>query len=107
MQRLTMTVTTYPLPHSLPRGKLLAIADASQVELQCLQGCLWITVDYDVRDIVLEPGDTFRADVKRRALVFALKPSELSVQPVRDHTAAPAKPSHTLWRHPAGRGSLA
>lgn len=48
--------------------------------ITCVQGCLWITVDNDSRDIVLEPGQTHRTEAGARVLVFALQPSVATVK---------------------------
>ena len=40
----------------LMRG-LLEIPDAAGVRVSCSEGCLWITLDNDPRDIVLEPAE--------------------------------------------------
>lgn len=54
---------------------LHAIPDAAAVEIVCTQGSLWLTLDNDRRDIILEPGDRFEADAHRRGLLYALEPS--------------------------------
>lgn len=70
----------------LPRGELL---------VGCASGSLWLTLDDDPRDIVLEAGERIALDGRRRALAYALEDAVLEVAPV----AAPAtsgRPAH--WR---------
>lgn len=54
---------------SQPKGRVV----------ECLEGCLWITLDGEVRDVVIEGGQRFCPDSNRRALIQALKPSRVCV----------------------------
>jgi hypothetical protein len=68
-------------PHELrltPRG-LHEIPDVSGVRVACNQGSVWITLDHDPRDIVLEAGGVFSGTEHRRALVYAFTAAELVV----------------------------
>ncbi len=67
---------------------LYSVPDASLVRLTCLEGVLWITLDNDPRDIVVEAGAEFSSRDRRRALVYALKPSRLSMAPAEPVAAA-------------------
>lgn len=58
----------------LPRDELL---------VGCAGGSLWLTLDHDLRDIVLEPGDRLQVDGRRRVLAYALEDAVLEVSPVR------------------------
>ena len=71
-------------PHEiqLAAEALYSLPDASLLRLTCLAGALWITLDNDPRDVVLEAGATFATDQARRALVYALQPSRLYLEPV-------------------------
>jgi len=75
---------------SLEHQGLFEIADAAGVSLRCDDGDLWITLDNDPRDIVLRAGEVFTTDQHRRALVYALRSSTLTLQAraqrVRDST---------------------
>jgi len=62
-----------------PRG-LFEIPDVSGVQISCTQGSLWITLDHDTRDIVLEAGDSFVSTEHRRALVYAFQASTLALR---------------------------
>ena len=70
---------------SLPARQLFAIADASTARITCTGGCLWLTLDDDPRDVILEPGDSFATGEHRRALLYAMQGSSfrLSAQPQR------------------------
>jgi hypothetical protein len=89
------------LSFSLPNQSVLALPDAHEVDIECRSGALWITLDNDRRDIVLNPGQHFRADSHRRALVEAIEPScvRLSGQRLALAPAAPApKQQLSPWR---------
>ena len=71
------------LPHfdvDLPKHTTFTLADAHGVAVRCVAGSLWITLDGDIRDIVLAPGEGYAGDAHRRALVTALTPSRLAVE---------------------------
>jgi len=59
----------------LPARQLFELPDASCARILCTSGCLWLTLDDDPRDVILEPGDTFEAREPRRALLYALQGS--------------------------------
>jgi hypothetical protein len=60
---------------SMPKKAIFTLPDAHEVDIECQSGALWITLDHDRRDIVLEQGQRFRSDSHRRVLVAALEPS--------------------------------
>ena len=60
---------------SLPNKAVFTLPDAHDVDIECRTGALWITLDNDPRDIVLAPGQRFRTDAHRRALVAAMESS--------------------------------
>lgn len=69
---------THPSHHAsfdLPKGGLLRLDDMCGIKLHCLSGTLWLTLDNDPKDVVLEAGDSFVATAHRRAIVYALAPA--------------------------------
>lgn len=60
----------------------LHLPDHVRVELVCLSGCLWVTVDGDERDRILEPGDAFVSDGRDHAIVYALQASRVALRAV-------------------------
>lgn len=76
---------TRPAPSTarreLRRGATFALAHPQGQRVECLAGCLWITLDRDVRDFIVEAGESFVADRNRRVLVHALKASQVRVVP--------------------------
>lgn len=92
--------------HSLPDDLQLAhqatysLADAAGIQIACREGTLWLTLDGDPRDIVLEAGEAFSTPEHRRALVYALQPSRISL-------VAPVAANLSTARAPRGFSNLA
>ena len=81
----------------LDRRALFSLPDAAGVQIRCHSGSLWLTLDGDPRDIVLEAGDSFTSPEHRRALLYAFDASriELAAPPARPPRRIPA-PVRTL-----------
>ncbi|MGJ7511048.1 DUF2917 domain-containing protein [Variovorax sp. GT1P44] len=100
-----MTPRPQRLSLSMPKKAIFTLPDAHDVDIECQSGSLWITLDHDRRDIVLEQGQRFRSDSHRRVLVAALEPScvrftaeRLTVAAERARPERPASPWR-LWSH--------
>ncbi len=63
----------------LAHRDLHRVPDAAGLPIHCQAGSVWITLDHDTRDIVLEPGQSFATPEHRRALIFALEPACVSI----------------------------
>ncbi len=70
-----------PVTHELRRSATFALAHPQGQRVECLAGCLWITLDRDARDFIVEAGESFVADRDQRALVHALEASQVRVVP--------------------------
>lgn len=57
---------------SLQRGQTSRLPDARHTRLCSAEGTLWVTLDHDARDIVLEPGQCFIVPDDRGVTVSAL-----------------------------------
>jgi hypothetical protein len=64
---------------TLPARQLFEITDAAGVRILCTGGSLWLTLDHDPRDIVLQAGDSFEAEAPRRLLLYAFEPSTFAL----------------------------
>ncbi len=73
---------------NLPRQALFSIADAANVRIACAQGSIWITLDNDLRDIVLDDCQVFTTTEHRRAVIYAMKPSRITIAPLSSAPAA-------------------
>jgi hypothetical protein len=72
---------------SLAHQGMFSVADAAGLQMRCREGSLWITLDHDTRDIVLSAGESFLTTEHRRAIIYAIGASSLSLEMV------PAAPS--------------
>lgn len=78
------------VPHTrllLQRGQTSRLPEARDTHLCSAEGTLWVTLDHDVRDIVLEPGQCFVVPDSRGVTVSAL-----STRAVLDLRPAEARP---------------
>jgi hypothetical protein len=74
-----MNTTSNRFDLSLAHQATFQVTDAAGVQIACHRGSLWVTLDGDPRDIVLDEGQRFVATEHRRALIYALAPSSLSL----------------------------
>ena len=79
--RTPLQTTDFQL--ELPARGLLTLPDAAGIGIECRSGTVWLTLDHDPRDIVLNAGERFEGDVHRRALVSALEPSLVTISQAR------------------------
>lgn len=70
----------------MAKASIQEIKQALGVTIECLEGSVWITLDGDVRDLVLDAGQTCKIDRKRRALIQALDTARVRLVP----------PTHTI-----------
>lgn len=68
-----------PLDLTLAHQAMFSVSDAAGVQITCREGSLWVTLDDDQRDIVVDAGGSFLTTEHRRALIYAMKPSSLSL----------------------------
>jgi Protein of unknown function (DUF2917) len=73
----TGSATAFSL--NLRRQTLFSVPDAANVRIACVEGIVWITLDNDPRDIVLESCGVFTTTEHRRALVYAMEASRITV----------------------------
>ena len=86
-----MIAITHPYEVRLAARGLYAMADVSGLRIVCEHGSVWITLDCDPRDIVLEPGEIFRGSDHRRALIYALQTCQLTVGAGAVHTPSKSR----------------
>lgn len=79
-----MNTTPSPFDLTLAHKAMFSVSNASGVQIVCRSGSLWITLDDDPRDVVLDAGESFLTSEHRRALIYAIEESSLSL------VAAPA-----------------
>jgi hypothetical protein len=90
---------------SLGHQGLFDIADAAGVALRCDKGTVWLTLDNDPRDIVLEAGEVFTTEEHRHALVYALSAATITLraafQPQANSARAPEPIRVSFGLYPA------
>ncbi len=64
---------------NLERQEMVRLPQGASLSVKCLEGALWVTLDHDRRDIVLEPGEAFTTPADRGGIVYALKPSRMAL----------------------------
>ncbi len=94
------SVSTERFHLSLPSRAVFTVPDAAGVGIECRSGAVWVTLDRDPRDIVLEPGERFEGAEHRRMLVSALASSCITVTAARPAAMALARPAAAWspWR---------
>ncbi len=85
----------------IPAHQLLRLTDAGGTRLRAVAGTLWVTLDNDLRDIVLQSGDSLLVDSAQPVLVTALGGSATVA------VCGPARPAQAGWRHWLGRPAAA
>ncbi|HSV45642.1 MAG TPA: DUF2917 domain-containing protein [Ramlibacter sp.] len=78
-----MALVPAPFELQLAQRSLYRVNDAAGVRFTCREGVVWITLDNDLRDIVLEAGQHFTGDAHRKALIYAMRPSSLRIAPAQ------------------------
>lgn len=63
----------------LAEDQFLKLEGAVGARISSRRGSVWITQDGDIRDIVLERGDTFVIEREGPSIVQALEPAELAI----------------------------
>ena len=65
--------------HHLDKGRLHRLNHAQGLRIVALTGCLWVTQDHDLRDLVLEAGEGFTLDRDGGAVLSALSDTSFLV----------------------------
>ncbi len=66
---------------ALSPGEIVELDDARDTLLRVTRGVLWVTMEHDTRDIVLNAGDTFVVDRNGVTLAEAQGSTAVRVQP--------------------------
>ena len=63
----------------LRKGEIHRIQNGLGQRIEALSGCLWLTIDNDLRDIFVSPGEGFRVDRGGDTLLSAMADSRFVV----------------------------
>lgn len=76
-----MRVNAPPFRVSLQWDHPLTLIDGLGTCITARRGAVWITIDNDLRDVVLESGESFRLEKRDRVIVQAIGKAEVVVVP--------------------------
>lgn len=91
-----MACNGYERVWDLAAGELVHIDDARGATLRVTRGALWITLQDDVRDVVLEAGDSFTIDRDGLTLAEAQDVTSVCVRAYRGSEIRPSAPQPRL-----------
>ncbi|WIT13168.1 DUF2917 domain-containing protein [Paucibacter sediminis] len=84
-----MLISTEQAQLRLERGQVSRLSGARSAYLASAAGTLWVTIDHDLRDIVLEAGQGMAVGGSEELLVCALGgPAVLELRPAHAGCAA-------------------
>lgn len=78
-----MNIRTDALTLTMDRWQTMELVDAAGTVAAVKSGSLWITMENDRRDIVLNPGDSFIVDRNGRTLLHAEAPAAFALSEAR------------------------
>lgn len=99
-----MVAIAGPCSLVLPKGAVVTVPDLDGVQLHCREGSLWLTLDHDLRDVVLEAGDRYTGSGHKRAVLYALASACVTLRPasVPARATAPSRATRlAAWFAPA------
>lgn len=72
--------------------QLVKVRGGRGYSVVCASGCVWVTQDGDLRDVVLRAGEVFTLDREGLALVQAFEPGAICVRPPDVHRGTGVRP---------------
>ena len=96
-----MDVHTRHAQVQLNAHRPMSLIDAQGARLRATSGTAWLTIDDDLRDLVLTPGEEWVVDSSHRVLVTPLGREavelELSEADLAPETVRPSDPATPAW----------
>lgn len=77
----------------LHRAQMVRLPETRGARVACLSGSVWITEDGDVRDIVLEPGESHLSDGTGAMLIYGLEETDIDIADPADDAQVKAWPA--------------
>lgn len=65
---------------ALNKNETLTLSRPADTQIECFKGCVWVTQDGDLRDIMLEAGQNLSISRPARVLVHALESSQVNLR---------------------------
>ena len=91
-----MKIPCTDIPLDLSNQRFVRIEEPEHVQLQARQGTLWVTIDGEPRDFVVEAGESFEFASRAPAVVGALHGHAAATVRLRCDAASPRRSS--AWR---------
>jgi hypothetical protein len=79
LREYTMKMTRVHTKHKLERYGALALREGRGSVVTCISGTIWLTMEGDTRDVVLEPGASFVVDRRGLTILAAHEASVVDV----------------------------
>ena len=98
-----MNVEATAVTIGLDSEESLRVARGTSLDIFCLSGVVWITLEGDLRDLFLAPGESMLLERRGMVLITALEPAALKI---RNHAASAAalQPTISTWSDRTSRG---
>ena len=82
---------------ALDAHRALSLKDAAGAEVEVVAGHVWLTMDGDLRDIFLVPGESHSIERRGLTIINAVEPSVVRVEPPRLRPAAWKRFLRSVW----------
>lgn len=68
---------------AIAKNKILDIKHALGITIACLAGSIWVTLDNDMRDVILHAGHSFKVESNQQVLIQALDTARIRlIEPI-------------------------
>ncbi len=71
---------TMEIQTAMEKGDIFVIPDAANLQIQCETGALWLTLDGDLHDYILNPNERFCVARHQKAVVYALSSAQMQTK---------------------------
>jgi Protein of unknown function (DUF2917) len=75
---MELAAPTNRCAQAIAKNKILEIKHALGITIACLAGSIWITLDNDIRDMILHAGHSFKVKSNQRVLIQALDTAHIN-----------------------------
>ena len=80
---MKLTTSANHSVQAMTKSKILEIKQALGTTIACLAGSIWVTLDNDIRDVILQAGQSFKVDTNQRGLIQALDTARIRlIEPI-------------------------
>lgn len=76
---MELATPTNRYAQAIAKNKILDIKHALGITIACLAGSIWVTLDNDMRDMILHAGHSFKVESNQRILIQALDTAHINL----------------------------